>query len=588
MTEVVRPHEEATHTRKELNSLLRQVQTNTRKLEELIAVVRGLELAKATNKKENVGDRGRGVTLATKPPVTLHRASATVPPLWAASVLHIQDAQSSLPNVDIAADRSLSDSSRSVGDEEDPAPHIRDIPARGGRLAGSTKRNEEDTCHRTKVEDKLRAYLPDSVYLWACGVKAAPEDEDVSATDMAAGWLTLFTQIMSYLALVLNSDDPEEGGSYSIFSVGLAMYLMVVIAAPDIRAGYTLLSFGRSALRRTFGACLLCSMFLLVYASMRVLFAEASGNAELVIGAATVLFITDVDEKMMMVLRTKHQQWRMFCVLETFGFSFWLALVGVLYLGDPGAISPLGTATSGGEFADNADLHYWVPSFFVFAFTPGTITCCALVLNNIVLKLGAARAAADVARLRGLLWFFDFLSDWVREDPLFAGAWIVLLIDTMILGVSFSYTVITRRSTYRDVSIVSGGVLAVAFIGGLVAFVARGMCGTSRSTRSRWATLCIGWGIGAAIGVAVVSDTEPPSLRPYSLVGGLLVFSMGILAFADTGMLGWAICRNIKRFTSVLQNTDGILYWAVMGSVDMCMASWITYVYLGITWGIIR
>lgn len=53
VTEVVQSDEEATRTRKELNSLLRQVQTNTQKLEELIAVVRGLELAKGGAGEEN-------------------------------------------------------------------------------------------------------------------------------------------------------------------------------------------------------------------------------------------------------------------------------------------------------------------------------------------------------------------------------------------------------------------------------------------------------------------------------------------------------------------------------------------------------
>lgn len=46
------------------------------------------------------------------------------------------------------------------------------------------------------MEENLVQYMPNSVYLWACGVKESPSDEDVTATDMTAGWITLAVREM--------------------------------------------------------------------------------------------------------------------------------------------------------------------------------------------------------------------------------------------------------------------------------------------------------------------------------------------------------------------------------------------------------
>lgn len=95
----------------------------------------------AENTAEKAGDGARSTALSTNPPVTFHSAFTSVPPLLTTSVVHIQDALVSpifrtIPKIDIAADRSLSESSGSVGDEEDPAPHTWDVRESGSRLAG--------------------------------------------------------------------------------------------------------------------------------------------------------------------------------------------------------------------------------------------------------------------------------------------------------------------------------------------------------------------------------------------------------------------------------------------------------------------
>lgn len=99
--------------------------------------------------------------------------------------------------------------------------------------------------------------------------------------------------MVAYIILIRYAR-PYEGASYSIYSVFLAMFLMVSTSASDIRAGYALVFRGSSHARRIFGSLLLTSVGLLVVASLRVLFMEAENNAELVIGATIVLFIEDV------------------------------------------------------------------------------------------------------------------------------------------------------------------------------------------------------------------------------------------------------------------------------------------------------
>lgn len=96
--------------------------------------------------------------------------------------------------------------------------------------------------------------------------------------------------------LIWLAEDAEEA-KYCIHSVALAMFLMMSTLSADTRGACALLFWGRSVAQRIFGASLLLGTVLLVIASMRVLFMDAKNNAELVIGAATVLFIEDVVRK---------------------------------------------------------------------------------------------------------------------------------------------------------------------------------------------------------------------------------------------------------------------------------------------------
>lgn len=100
-------------------------------------------------------------------------------------------------------------------------------------------------------------------------------------------------QLVAYIMLIVPTETPKNG-TYSIYSVSLAMFLMVSTSVADVRAGYLFLVWGRSLARKVFGILLVANAVLLEVASIRILFMEADDDAELVIGAAAILFIEDV------------------------------------------------------------------------------------------------------------------------------------------------------------------------------------------------------------------------------------------------------------------------------------------------------
>ena len=116
--------------------------------------------------------------------------------------------------------------------------------------------------------------------------------------------------MICYLQLIVvssgddSSSSSTENGSYSLISVAAAMYLMTSITAADLGAGIALISESRMNMaakrwvqRKMFGFMMLVSFVLLAAASIMVLFKTSSEDVDLVVGAATVLFIADVVSK---------------------------------------------------------------------------------------------------------------------------------------------------------------------------------------------------------------------------------------------------------------------------------------------------
>lgn len=88
---------------------------------------------------------------------------------------------------------------------------------------------------------------------------------------------------------------------YSILPIAVAMYLLLSIAPADLWSGLALVWEGRGSgdfvwftSRRVFGAFLLVTFGAMITASTRVLFYSSFENVDLVLGATSVLFISDI------------------------------------------------------------------------------------------------------------------------------------------------------------------------------------------------------------------------------------------------------------------------------------------------------
>ena len=89
------------------------------------------------------------------------------------------------------------------------------------------------------------------------------------------------------------SEHSTESVSYALSSISAAVYLVLTFAAGDLKAAFALLQT-RTLYNMILGAAILASFVLLVLASLSILFFLANDNASFVVGAAAVLFISDL------------------------------------------------------------------------------------------------------------------------------------------------------------------------------------------------------------------------------------------------------------------------------------------------------
>eukprot|EP00752_Nemacystus_decipiens_P002686 g2511.t1 len=143
------------------------------------------------------------------------------------------------------------------------------------------------------------------------------------------------------------------------------MYLLLSIAAADLWAGCALCKEGRDSGahdywgRKLFGLCLVGTFLALIGASIRVLFYSSFENVELVIGAAAVLFIADVDEKAMGVLKNVTGRWRLFWVLESIGLSMFLAVFSIKVTGNSALVDKDDGQSFGDDYCRNVGTLLW-------------------------------------------------------------------------------------------------------------------------------------------------------------------------------------------------------------------------------------
>ncbi|CAM9740104.1 unnamed protein product [Pylaiella littoralis] len=165
------------------------------------------------------------------------------------------------------------------------------------------------------------------------------------------------------------------------------MYLLLSIAAADLWSGIALVLEGRGSgnfvwfqPRRIFGVCLLITFGALLVASMRVLFSSSFENADLVLGAAAVLFIADIDEKGMVPLSNVGGEWRLFWVLELVGLSLGLAVLVAKLTGSDEAIREGHRCEWVWETAGCGIYSWW---FILYAY-PVTATAFALLATRAI------------------------------------------------------------------------------------------------------------------------------------------------------------------------------------------------------------
>ncbi|CAM9799803.1 unnamed protein product, partial [Ascophyllum nodosum] len=210
--------------------------------------------------------------------------------------------------------------------------------------------------------------------------------DGAAATDAIAGWIILMAQISCYILILVNSpkrtseqlreasiihvpveanhasdynlfqsstDDganftsehSTESVSYALSSISAAVYLVLTFAAGDLRAAFALLQT-RTLYNMISGAAILASFVLLVLASLSILFFLANDNASFVVGAAAVLFISDLDEKLWTALQTVSTRSRLFWCVEAFAVSLVLAIAGITWFGNMEATSADGVNAS--------------------------------------------------------------------------------------------------------------------------------------------------------------------------------------------------------------------------------------------------
>lgn len=287
------------------------------------------------------------------------------------------------------------------------------------------------------------------------------------------------------------------------------------------------------------------------------------------------------------------QEWRFFWMLEAMGISFWMAFIGIQYLGDSEAVSPFLNEMS-------MDLDDFFSTSFVLVYTPGALTMWALVINFTVIKaaevywdskveIGKSRSLQPRGRRPIRLVLPRILS----KETSFVMALLVWFIFSSVLSSKLAWNM-SRLSPddVRDLWNIAPGVdvvvigctyvVLVCAVAGLIRAVSGSVCGRdSNGPRGRWYPLFVGWGVGSVVGVLFsncdVQGTMCSSWVPW--VCSLLVFSSAVFLFAEVDFLGTWVGRWIEPLVGVLRRGDGYVHWSVVCSAYFLMLWWAVRIY---------
>lgn len=276
------------------------------------------------------------------------------------------------------------------------------------------------------------------------------------------------------------------------------------------------------------------------------------------------------DEKIMRFLENIPREWRLFWTMEAFFLSFWLALVGVFKVGNSQPISPDAVL-----FANGIDI---IPPYFMWVFAPGTLTMWALVINASVKRTAEACSGVEerpnMESLTGEQCGNGTLLCSIREIPWFAMAMLIWFVVSAVVGVSGTLWVLSGK--YLEFVVLSGVIMLILFVLGLVKLSLCACKPHPRPPLPRWCPLYVGSGIGAFIGGTLVASIS--NYQWISLVGGLIAFLMGFFLYAEPDFFGTWVEKRIKKAVGVIQRSDGVIHWIIASCVQLLVVSWTTEV----------
>lgn len=304
--------------------------------------------------------------------------------------------------------------------------------------------------------------------------------------------------------------------------------------------------------------------------------------------ALSFIFELCQDAQVMLFLHGIPQRWRLFSLLEIMGISFWLALITIVHIGDTNATVPYLTDTTMG-------VHEIVLPFYAFAFTPGTLTMVAFLINFLVTSIPVPTDSDGVPRVRlthsiGMAsrLIVSGIYAFVVDDLIFALALLAWVAFGSALAAVVSLNILLRDEIPGRFILELVCVVAACFVVGSLfilhrKFGARETPNGSPNESSptsiaaslpRWSVLFVGWGFGSVIsGFLMISTRTEPVV---TLVGAIPIFLSGIFLFAEPEILGPTIGGFLKPAAAMLGDSRSVLHWSLASSLHFLMVSWVT------------
>lgn len=320
------------------------------------------------------------------------------------------------------------------------------------------------------------------------------------------------------------------------------------------------------------------------------------------------------DEKALKFLTTVPPQWRVFWAIHSVGISFALALIAVVYIGDPSKIL---LNTDGSLF----DV---VPSWFIWVVNPGAVTLCSFVISVVV--QGFSEACSEVSlNIDTLTWgavgervylrlyaALKRAEEGLVYEPFFYASlalWLAVgVITWWFLVAEFWFPVAVEFPSSSDSEDCFGGLKATKNIVGLIFSIMALVAGLAINAfgafmhklgrvavypevprsfsetnldrdisatieDSRVSSLLVGWGIGYWVTSLLYVlggswyeggwNNAPIAIRVLAYVVIPCFSLVSLFTVADANVLGARFGALVKPAVKILQNRRTVWYWVL-------------------------